>query len=546
MDRTRKFYAHVAVNACMVQPPRDVTAGPSRDQELTELLSPFCLPACLCLAVDQPHDTVFQTQGFWRAPAAILAALESAVRAEFPWLGADAARSPGFGFMQGSALRCLSQLIPQFVISAHKLHRVAWGLARAEGISYTNKTRPGESSTGSDPASSQQEATNLEYPEAVKVTAALTSLLLSCLKVTGAMARHTSSPPQVTACHLMASETPITASLSCLGVAVLVTNREFTTVRDSTAEGSCMDHTVDSSSSSSSSSSSNTVGRSTALPETPGSVSGSCSDAADSTSKCCNAVPPGWGFLLGKALHTAGTLLDLHINAWQQGPPAAASAGEGDTASSSDSTFMLIALLSILQDPLMCFTQLLPDASMSGSTQQQLTELARVVAEALTAVKQSLTDSQEIKLLSSMEELMMGRGGVAADTLSDLGTASSEDDELPVEQLSLLLSSSKPQLGASLISLGNALCAAMPTKAACNYPGCFDWEQPSEALLVGGKGKTCSKCRVARYCCVEHRAACRALAEAAAATAAAAASAGPVEGSNQSKKKKKSSKVLTV
>lgn len=174
------------------------------------------------------------------------------------------------------------------------------------------------------------------------------------------------------------------------------------------------------------------------------------------------------------------------------------------------------------------------------------------MAEAVTAVKQSLTASQAIRLLSSMQDLMVDRGGLPADTVSDLGTPGSKDDELPVEQLSLLLFLSEPQLAGSLISLGNALCAAMPTKAACNYPGCFNWQQPSEALLVGGKGKTCSKCRVARYCCVEHqhlhwqqhRAACRALAEAAA--AAVAASTSPVEASSQRKKKKKSSKVLTV
>lgn len=262
--------------------------------------------------------------------------------------------------------------------------------------------------------------------------------------------------------------------------------------------------------------------------------------------------PPGWGFLLGKALHTAGTLLDFHLGSWQQVSPQAAAAAsqvarEGDTAYSPDSTFILLALLSILQGHLMRFIQLLPDGSLAGTTQQQLTELALKVSAAVEAVKHSLSDNQEIKLLLAMQELMMGVPA-AEETVSHIGTASCNDDdsELPLEQLSLLLSSSQPQLAGSLISLGSALCAAMPTKAACNYPNCCNCEQPSEALLVGGKGKTCSGCRVARYCCVEHqhqhwrlhRAACRALAEGAAA-AAAAASAGHAEGSSQSKKKKK-------
>lgn len=170
--------------------------------------------------MDEPHDTLFHSQGFWHAPAAILAALESAVRAEYLWLAADASRTPGFGFMQGSALRSLSQLIPQIVNNA--LPRLAEGLASPQGISHTDKTSTGNSNTGRSPLPSQQETTNLEYPDPVKVTAALASLLLSCLKVTGA--RHTSSPPQVTA-----AEMPIRAILSCMVVAATVpaTNKEF-------------------------------------------------------------------------------------------------------------------------------------------------------------------------------------------------------------------------------------------------------------------------------------------------------------------------------
>jgi len=541
------------------------------------------------------------------------------VRAEFLWLGADPARRPGFGYMLCSAPRCLNQLIPQFVINARSLQQVAWALATSRAIYYTNKISPVESHelvarinarsaaqstqqaagdqplavagtvpasaapaaaaaaaapaadnsssakhgqpgvqntspvTGSTSAPSQQVTAHLEYPDVAKVTAALASLLLSCLKVIGA--RHTNSPPQVTV-----TEMPIRAILSCLDVAVLVAGGNFT---DSIF---CSSDIVDSSNSNSSTNSS-----STALAEAPGSISGSAGCSGDADSYCL-LLPPGWGFMVGKALHTAGTLLDLHLNSWQPAllemAPAAASAGEGDAACSSDQSchdsFRLLAALSITHECLMLFVQLLPDASLAGSTEQRLTELALTVSEAVTAVQQMLPASQAgtaEQLRSTAQILLMQDGGGVpademnmcnySDTVSDLVTASSEGDELPTEQLSLVLSSSPVglQLSGSLISLGNALCAAMPTKAACNYPSCNNWEQPSEAQLVGGKGKTCSGCRVARYCCVEHqhlhwrqhKAACRALAEAA---AAAAASVGPAEGSSKSKKKKKSSKAL--
>ena len=94
------------------------------------------------------------------------------------------------------------------------------------------------------------------------------------------------------------------------------------------------------------------------------------------------------------------------------------------------------------------------------------------------------------------------------------------------------------QLSAALIGLGSTLCAALPTKTACNYPACTDCDKPSEQQLVAGRGSTCSGCRAARYCCVEHqhqhwkqhKAACKAI------CVATGAAAGNSKGSSKKKK----------
>jgi hypothetical protein len=61
------------------------------------------------------------------------------------------------------------------------------------------------------------------------------------------------------------------------------------------------------------------------------------------------------------------------------------------------------------------------------------------------------------------------------------------------------------QLVEALVDMGGALCAALPTKHACNNPACAGCDKTSEQQLVSGKGSVCSACRVARYCSVEHQ-----------------------------------------
>jgi hypothetical protein len=92
--------------------------------------------------------------------------------------------------------------------------------------------------------------------------------------------------------------------------------------------------------------------------------------------------------------------------------------------------------------------------------------------------------------------------------------------------------------------MGGVLCAAPPTRHACNDPACACCDKASEQQLVSDKGRAC---RMARYCCMEHqhrhwrahKSACRALA---AAAAAAAVSGGQASSSSKTRGEGSSSK----
>jgi hypothetical protein len=89
------------------------------------------------------------------------------------------------------------------------------------------------------------------------------------------------------------------------------------------------------------------------------------------------------------------------------------------------------------------------------------------------------------------------------------------------------------QLPQALMDVGSLLCAALPSRSCCNEPSCCCFDKPSEVQLAAGKGTKCSRCGVARYCCVahqrrhwkQHKPACRAIAAAAASAREAAAAA---------------------
>jgi hypothetical protein len=49
------------------------------------------------------------------------------------------------------------------------------------------------------------------------------------------------------------------------------------------------------------------------------------------------------------------------------------------------------------------------------------------------------------------------------------------------------------KLGQALVCFGEALAAALPSKACCNHTGCTNLGRLSEAELVGGKACVCGR-----------------------------------------------------
>uniref|UniRef100_A0A383WBB5 MYND-type domain-containing protein n=1 Tax=Tetradesmus obliquus TaxID=3088 RepID=A0A383WBB5_TETOB len=79
--------------------------------------------------------------------------------------------------------------------------------------------------------------------------------------------------------------------------------------------------------------------------------------------------------------------------------------------------------------------------------------------------------------------------------------------------------SSCRELGQQLVSFGEALAAALPSRHCCNHSGCANLGRLSEAELVAGRGCVCGRCFAARYCSKEcqvaawplHRRLCKAI-----------------------------------
>ncbi|WIA11037.1 hypothetical protein OEZ85_011190 [Tetradesmus obliquus] len=79
--------------------------------------------------------------------------------------------------------------------------------------------------------------------------------------------------------------------------------------------------------------------------------------------------------------------------------------------------------------------------------------------------------------------------------------------------------SSCHELGMQLVSFGEALAAALPSRLCCNHTGCTNLGRLNEAELVAGRGCVCGRCFAARYCSKEcqvaawplHRKMCKAI-----------------------------------
>lgn len=88
------------------------------------------------------------------------------------------------------------------------------------------------------------------------------------------------------------------------------------------------------------------------------------------------------------------------------------------------------------------------------------------------------------------------------DSSSDSGSSSSAScmkDRATVQQLlRAQQDSSMQQLPKQLQACAALLCAQLPVRFCCNNPGCTNWSQASEVLLVGGKGCVCAGCKTSR------------------------------------------------
>lgn len=274
---------------------------------------------------------------------------------------------------------------------------------------------------------------------------------------------------------------------------------------------------------------------------------------------------PSWGFLLGKALFTSGLLLsqpDQSATASTRQPTSlrsvqdgtqtpvvgqhtpltasgAGSCGHGKAPENQVSSELqglvrnasgVIPYMPLLFEadvkPLL---QQLPPDSLTGCTQHKVMELYGKLQEAMAGL-QAMVD--QIQHTNSSSEEWATPAKAAAATDGPAATSSRRLAFTPdmLEQLwqKLHTSSVGKQLSDALMELGSTLCAAVPTKAACNYPACSACDKSTEQQLVGGRGSSCSGCRSARYWCVahqhehwkQHKAACKAMSGAAKGAAA--------------------------
>jgi hypothetical protein len=249
--------------------------------------------------------------------------------------------------------------------------------------------------------------------------------------------------------------------------------------------------------------------------------------ASGSSSSSADLQPLVWGFghVMGKVLYTAGAVLSAALPADASSSPeeamaAAAALPWGTKQQSRGGTTLLTSLRKLSCE------QVLP-AGCAGWTQQQLQECFSTLESALAAV---LSVCARLAEQAPEAEAALAAAEAAGDT-QGAKAASGPNMVVSNAQLQLLLATHAEgrRLADAFTSLGSALCAALPTKFACNHPACASCDQLSEQQLVGGKGSVCSGCRVARFCCVEHhhrrwkahKGACRALAAAAGAGAGA-------------------------
>jgi hypothetical protein len=127
---------------------------------------------------------------------------------------------------------------------------------------------------------------------------------------------------------------------------------------------------------------------------------------------------------------------------------------------------------------------------------QHLQTLSSSSRSSSSAAGPTTADLQHLQELQEELELGLWKSVKALKTWSDklIETAADLLQEVRREV--------KPVAAQQLeaFEFGAAAASQVPVKVCCNRPGCWNMQQLSEAVLVGGKGNICSGCKVARYC----------------------------------------------
>jgi len=228
-----------------------------------------------------------------------------------------------------------------------------------------------------------------------------------------------------------------------------------------------------------------------------------------SSSKSAPAAPasagdlaPGamWFVLVGRALHAAGTAMQL-LSRQDCGPAS---------LTDNNGTWVVATAGSMCVDspeasPAAVLTRLFHLVDWVGQALPRL----RVPQHSSLAAAGDAGHSKQLqpvlcdkllpKLTKQLQELREGLERVAAMCGAGLGA-----DDCRRAWVTVLKTPTGCLLPQRLTSCSSLLCAALPTRYCCNEPSCCCFERPSELQLAAGKGSKCSGCGAARYCGSEH------------------------------------------